>query len=153
VYSENNTSLFEKMPSKFISESAPILSTLEWLCMKIMEVEVNYKVGALKSQRKYERKVYRSGYRPRRFDTRIGTLNLMIPKLRKGGYIPFFVNDEEKAEIVLLNIIQEAYTDDISVSKIGKATKILGIDFISDDQISQITSGLKKQVNEFKNMP
>ena len=147
MHIKNDTSSFEKMPT----ELTPILPTLEWLCTELMEVEVNSKAGASKSERKSDRNVYRSGYRSRQFNTKIGIVHLMVPKLRKGGYVPFFVNDKKKSETILLNIIQDAYTDEISVCKINQATKILGIDYITDEQISNLTFGLKKQVNEFKN--
>ena len=85
-----NTASFEKMLPRFMSEPDPMLSMLEWLCHKLMEVEVDTKVGAVKGEHSKDRFGYRSGTRVRRFDTRMGTMYLLVPKIRKGGYIPFF---------------------------------------------------------------
>lgn len=148
---KNSTLSFEEMLLEFIGETDPMLSMLEWLCSKMMEAEIASKVGASKSERSDKRLAYRSGYRPRRFDTRMGTMYLMVPKLRKGGYIPFFVNEKKRSEIALLNVIQEAYINGVSTRKIEKLAKSLGVDSISHGQVSNITRDLNKQVDEFKN--
>lgn len=64
---------------------------LQWLCEQFMDVEVSAKIKASKSEQKGLREGYRSGFRVRRFDTRMGTMYLFVPELRKGGYIPFLV--------------------------------------------------------------
>ncbi|TCS82054.1 mutator family transposase [Pectinatus cerevisiiphilus] len=74
---------------QFMTEDDPMLAMLKWFCEKLMETEVNAKINAAKSKRTDERSGYRSGYRVRRYDTRLGTMYLFVPKLRKGGYIPF----------------------------------------------------------------
>jgi len=60
-----------------------------------MEIEFSLKIGAVKSERSSERNGYRAGYRDRRFDTRMGTMYLVVPKLRKGGHMPFFVTEKK----------------------------------------------------------
>ena len=77
-----------------MSEQDPMLSMLQWLCEQMMEAEVSAKIQAQKSERTDARTGYRSGYRVRRFDTRMGTMYLFVPKLRKGGYVPFFVTEK-----------------------------------------------------------
>jgi len=67
------------------------------MTQKLVEVEVAHKIGAEKGKHETNRVTYRSGIRVRRFDTRLGTLYLVIPKLRKGGYIPFFVTERNGA--------------------------------------------------------
>jgi transposase-like protein len=99
----NSTVSFEKMLMKFISEEDPMQSMLKWLCERLMEVEVESKLCAEKSERNKERQGYRSGYRVRRFDTRMGTMYLMVPKIRNGGYIPFFVEAKKRSEAALMN--------------------------------------------------
>lgn len=74
---------FEKMLMKFVSDDDPMLSMLKWLCERLMEAEVESKLGAEKSERSEGRQGYRSGYRIRRFDTRMGTMYLMVPKITK----------------------------------------------------------------------
>ena len=152
VYS-NSTVIFEKMLMKFMSEADPMLSMLKWLCEQLMEAEVTSKVNAAKSERTPERSGYRSGYRVRRFDTRMGSIYLFVPKLRKGGYIPFFISEKKRSEVALMNVIQEAYINGVSTRKIEKLAKSLGIDSISRSQVSEITKELNDQVAAFRNRP
>ena len=152
VYS-NSTVSFEKMLIKFMSEDDPMLAMLKWLCEQLMEAEVTSKVNAAKSERTPERTGYRSGYRVRRFDTRMGSIYLFVPKLRKGGYIPFFVSEKKRSEVALMNVIQEAYINGVSTRKIEKLVKSLGIDSISRSQVSEITKELNDQVAAFRNRP
>lgn len=152
VYSNTNAN-FEKMLLQFMSEDDPMLSMLKWLCEQLMEAEVTFRVNAAKSERCPERSGYRSGYRVRRFDTRMGTLYLFVPKLRNGGYIPFFVSEKKRSEVALMNVIQEAYINDVSTRKIEKLAKGLGIDSISRSQVSQITKELNDQVAAFRECP
>lgn len=142
---------FEKMLMKFIADEDPMLSMLKWLCEKLMEVEVEAKLGAEKSERCTGRQGYRSGYRIRRFDTRMGTMYLMVPKIRNGGYIPFFVEAKKRSEAALMSVIQEAYVNGVSTRKIDKLTKTLGIESISRGQVSAITKELNEQVDSFRN--
>lgn len=152
VYSNSNVN-FEKMLLQFMTEDDPMLSMLKWLCEQLMEAEVTSKVNAAKSERNPERTGYRSGYRVRRFDTRMGTMYLFVPKLRSGGYIPFFVNEKKRSEVALMNVIQEAYINGVSTRKVEKLAKSLGIDSISSSQVSQITKELNDQVAAFRERP
>lgn len=149
VYPNSNVP-FEKMLMKFISESDPMLAMLQWLCEKLMEAEVESKLGAEKSERIASRQGYRSGYRVRRFDTRMGTMYLMVPKIRNGGYVPFFVDAKKRSEAALLSVIQEAYVNGVSTRKIDKLTKALGIESISRSQVSAIAKDLNEQVDAFR---
>ncbi len=121
----NSTLPFEKMLLKFVTEKDPMLEMLKWLCEQLMEAELSSQIGADKSERSDLRNGYRAGYRPRRFDTRMGTMYLMVPKPRKGGYIPFFVTERKRSEAALMNVIQEAFINGVSTRKIGKARKKL----------------------------
>lgn len=82
---------------QFMAMEDPMLGMLEWLCSRMMEIEVTQQVGAYKNEQNKERSSHRSGYRPRRLDTRMGTVYLMVPKVRKGGYIPFFVTERKRS--------------------------------------------------------
>jgi transposase-like protein len=141
---------FEKMLMKFISEEDPMQSMLKWLCERLMEAEVESKLCAEKSEQNKERQGYRSGYRVGRFDTRMGTMYLMVPKIRNGGYIPFFVEAKKRSEAALMNVIQEAYVNGVSTRKIDTLTKTLGIESISHSQVSAITKDLNEQVEAFR---
>ena len=146
----NSTLPFEKMLMKFVTDEDPMQAMLKWLCEKLMEAEVDAKLGVEKSERSTERQGYRSGYRVRRFDTRMGTLYLMVPKLRNGGYIPFFVEAKKRSELALMNVIQEAYVNGVSTRKIEKLTKSLGIESMSRSQVSIIAKELNEQVESFR---
>lgn len=152
AYSNNKLNL-EKMLLKFLADEDPMLSMLKWLCEQLMEIEVSAKINAIKSERTPERTGYRSGYRVRRFDTRLGTMYLFVPKIRNGGYIPFFVTEKKRSEAALINVIQEAYINGVSTRKIEKLAKNLGIDSISRSQVSQITKELNDQVAAFRQRP
>jgi transposase-like protein len=134
-----------------MSEPDPMLSMLEWLCEQLMEAEISAKVGAGKSEHTSERDTYRSGYRPRRFDTRMGTIYLMVPKVRKGGYIPFFVSDRKRSEAALVQVIQEAMINGVSTRKMDRLAKSLGIENLSRSQVSNMAKELDEQVEVFRN--
>lgn len=87
---KNHTTNLTELLLQCVAQPDPMLSMLEWLCAQLMEAEVSQQLGAKKSERAESRSGYRCGYRPRRLDTRMGTMYLMVPKVRQGGYIPFF---------------------------------------------------------------
>ena len=152
AYSHSNKN-FEKMLLQFITEEDPMLAMLKWLCEQLMEAEVTAKINASKSERTPQRSGYRSGYRVRRFDTRLGTMYLFVPKIRNGGYIQFFVTERKRSEVALMNVIHEAYINGVSTRKIERLAKSLGIDSISRSQVSQITKELNEQVQAFRERP
>ena len=133
-----------------VAQPDPRLSMLEWLCTQLMEAEVNQQLRAGKSERTDGRCGYRSGYRPRRLDTRMGTMYLMVPKVRQGGYIPFFVTERKRSEAALIQVVQEAFIQGVSTRKMEKLAKRLGIENLSRSQVSEMTKGLNEQVNEFR---
>jgi putative transposase len=145
-----STLSFEKMLLKFMSEPDPMLSMLEWLCHRMMDVEVASKLGASKNEHSDKRKGYLSGTRVRRFDTRMGTMYLLVPKVRKGGYVPFFVTEKKRSEQALLQVVQEAFVNGISTRKIERLAKSLGIESISASQVSEINKELNEQIKEFR---
>jgi putative transposase len=101
--------LLRKALLGFISEPDPVLAMLQWIAQQMMLIEAEAKVGAEKGKHAKDRKTHFSGARVRRMDTRLGTLYLYIPKLRKGGYIPFFVTERKRSELALIALIQEAF--------------------------------------------
>lgn len=149
AYHKNTLSL-EKMLLKFLAEPDPMLAMLEWLCHQLMEVEIENKLNAGKGEHSPERVGYRSGTRVRRFDTRMGTMYLLVPKVRKGGYVPFFVTERKRSEQALMQVVQEAFINGGSTRKIERLAKSLGIESISAGQVSHINKGLNEQVAEFR---
>ncbi|NLX83215.1 MAG: IS256 family transposase [Clostridiales bacterium] len=138
---------------QFMGMEDPMLSMLEWLCAQMMEAEVSNQIGAEKHEQSRERISHRCGFRPRRLDTRMGTMYLMVPKVRNGGYIPFFVTERKRSEAALIQVVQEAFVQGVSTRKMEKLAKSLGIEGISRSQVSEMTKGLNDQVDEFRNRP
>jgi len=85
---------------EFITEEDPILAMLEWTAQQMMQMEAEARVGDEKGKQNREKKTHFSGSSVRRMDTRLGTMYLFIPKLRKGGYIPFFFTERKRSEKV-----------------------------------------------------
>ncbi len=131
----------------------PMLNMLEWLCRQLMEVEVSNRLGAGKHEQNQERTSHRCGFRPRRLDTRMGTMYLLIPKVRNGGYIPFFITERKRSEAALVQVVQEAFVQGVSTRKMEKLARSLGIEGISRSQVSEMTRGLNEQAEEFRNRP
>jgi transposase-like protein len=111
------------------------------------------KVGAPKGKHSKERKSKCSGYRVWWLNTRVGTIYLLVPKVRKGGYIPFFVTERKRSEVALLSLVQEAFVNGVSTRKIERLAKSLGIEGVSASQVSEITKGLDERVEEFRTRP
>jgi transposase-like protein len=145
--------LFRKVLLGFITEQDPVLAMLEWVAQMMMLIEAESKVGAEKGKHTKDRKTYFSGARIRRMDTRLGTLYLYIPKLRKGGYIPFFITERKRSELALMTLIQEAFINGVSTRRIERLAKAIGIENISASQVSEITKGLEEQVMAFRTRP
>ncbi|BCD67090.1 transposase [Nitratiruptor sp. YY08-26] len=83
--SKKELKIFKEIMTQFVLEEDPLLAMLKWMMEQLMKIESEIKVGAKKGEHNSERKSYFSGYRPRRFDTRSGTVYLKIPEIRKRG--------------------------------------------------------------------
>jgi transposase-like protein len=81
----------------------------------------------------------------------MGTIYLMVPKVRNGGYIPFFITERKRSEAALIQVIQETYVQGVSTRKIEKLARTLGIENISRSQVSEMTKGLNEQAETFRN--
>jgi len=133
-----------------ITEKDPVLAMLEWVAHQMMLIEAEAKVGAEKGKHSRHRKTYFSGARVRRMDTRLGTIYLYVPKLRKGGYVRFFVTERKRSELALAALVQEAFINGISTRRIERLAQALGIENISASQVSEIKKGLEEQVEHFR---
>jgi transposase-like protein len=76
----------------------------------------------------------------------LGKIYLVVPKLRKGGYIPFFVTERKRSEAALVEAVQEAYINGVSTRKIEQLAKKLGVETLSASQVSELNKGLDEQV-------
>jgi putative transposase len=145
--------LLRKVLLGCISEADPILAMLRWVTDQMMQIESEAKVGAEKGAHCGERKTYFSGTRVRRMDTRLGTIYLLVPKLRKGGYVPFFISERKRSEQALIAVVQEAFINGVSTRKIERLAKAMGIENISAGQVSEINKELTAQADSFRKRP
>ena len=123
---------------------------VQLLAQELMEAEVTELVGAEPHQRTAGRATYRNGYRDREWDTRVGTLELQIPKLRQGTYFPSLLEPRRRHERALLSVVQEAYIHGVSTRAVDNLAEALGIKSISKDQVSRICKELDAQVPAFR---
>jgi len=125
-------------------------STLEIL----MSAEAEALCGAGYRERSEDRQNHRNGYRPRQFDTRLGSLDLDVPKLRHGSYYPdWLLQPRRRVEKALVTVVCEAYVNGISTRRMEKLVEALGIKSLSKSQVSEMTRELDQVVADFRNRP
>lgn len=125
----------------FLREAVAVLAEA------VMDAEVTAQVGAGYGERSEERTTRRNGYRPRRWDTRVGTIGLQIPKLRQGTYFPALLEPRRRAERALLSVVQQAYVEGVSTRRVDDLVRSLGCEGISKSQVSRICSELDSVVS------
>jgi len=145
--------LFKKALLQFITEPDPFLAMLKWVMTEMMRIETEAKVGAAKGKHSKERTTHFSGGRARRVDTRMGTVYLVVPKVRKGGYVPFFISERKRSEQALIAVVQEAFINGVSTRKIERLAHAMGIENISASQVSEFNKELDSQVADFQGRP
>ncbi|MBU6429543.1 MAG: IS256 family transposase, partial [Cyanobacteria bacterium REEB65] len=118
-----------------------------------MEAEVGALLGVERYEHSEDRDNYRNGYRARRWDTRVGTIDLAIPKLRKGSYMPGFLEPRRRSEQALLSVVQEAYVHGVSTRKVEDLVQAMGIDGLSRSEVSRICAALDEDVQQFRERP
>jgi putative transposase len=137
------------------SEHGDVLrDSLAWLVEELMNAEATALAGAELGERAPDRRqTQRNGYRQRRWDTRVGALELAIPKLRQGSYFPSFLEPRRRAEQALVAVVQEAYVNGISTRKVDRLVEQLGLQGMSKDTVSRLCRGLDQQVQVFRERP
>jgi transposase-like protein len=127
---------------------------LERVASELMGAEADALCGAPYGERSPERVNQRNGYRARRWDTRAGTIELEIPKLRSGSYFPdWLITPRRRAERALMTAIADAYLAGVSTRRVDKLVRTLGIEGISKSQVSEIAKDLDEVVEAFRARP
>lgn len=141
--------------SKLLTEDdADILRDgVQALAQMLMDIEVSSKIGAAPYERSEGRTAYRNGYRTRSWDTRVGTVELRIPKVTAGTYFPSLLEPRRRAEKALHAVIVEAYVKGVSTRKVDDLVRALGIDGISKSEVSRICRSLDDDVKAFLSRP
>jgi putative transposase len=126
---------------------------LHFAAQRLMEIDVEALCGAGYGDRATPRENSRNGYRDRAWETRSGTVDLRIPKLRKGSYFPGFLEPRRTSEKALTAVIQEAYIQGISTRSVDELVKAMGMTGISKSQVSRLCSEIDERVQAFLNRP
>lgn len=121
----------------------------ETVLQMLMEADVDGHVGAGRHERHPDRLNYRNGYRDRALDTRLGTLNLRIPKLRQGSYFPPFLEARKTSEKALVAVIQEAWIGGVSTRRVDELVQAMGLSGISKSTVSKLCRDIDERVNAF----
>ena len=119
----------------------------------LMEADVDGLIGAGRHERAENRTTWRNGYRDRSLDTRIGTLNLKVPKLRQGSYFPGFLEARKMSEQALVAVIQEAWIGGVSTRRVDDLVQAMGLNGISKSTVSKLCKDIDERVGEFLNRP
>jgi transposase-like protein len=128
-------------------------SVAESVLQLIMEADVEGLIGAGRFERSAERATWRNGYRERSLDTRLGTLNLKIPKLRTGAYFPGFLEPRRTVEKALVSVIQEAWIAGVSTRRVDELVQAMGMSGISKSSVSKLCKDIDERVNAFLRRP
>ena len=151
---ETSMSLDELVRKLMGDDHADVLrESLAWFVRELMEVEVATQIGADLHEKSAERTTHRNGYRERLWQTRAGSVELAIPRLRAGSYFPSFLEPRSRSEKALVAVIQEAYVNGVSTRKVERLVTQLGLSGISKSAVSRLCAGLDEQVRIFRERP
>ena len=120
------------------------------LAQELMEIELEQHVGAARHERTAERSGYRNGTRERTWDTRVGTLELQVPRVRDGSFFPSLLEPRRRAERALVGVVQEAYVQGVSTRRVDDLVQALGMQGISKSQVSRLCAELDNEVERFR---
>jgi len=128
--------------------------TAQWLIQQLIEADVSQQIGAKPYERTEERKTHRNGSRPRTLETRLGELEIKIPKLREGTYYPdWLLQRKRPAERALLGVVMEAYVNGVSTRKMQRIVQELGLEKMDKSKVSRINKELDERVRKFLGRP
>ena len=135
------------------SDADLLREMIGYAAQRLMELDVEGLTGAGHGERSTDRLNHRNGYRDRDWETRAGTVELRIPKLRKGSYFPGFLEPRRMAEKALTAVIQEAYVQGVSTRSVDDLVKAMGMSGISKSQVSRLCGEIDDKIKTFLNRP
>jgi transposase-like protein len=121
---------------------------------ELMDAEITEEIGAAHGEVCPERVTHRNGYRPRPWETRVGEIELLIPRKRQGpAYFPSFLEPRRRSEQAIVAVVLEAYVNGVSTRKVDRLVEQLGIAGMTKDRVSALCRGLDQQVAVFRERP
>jgi len=135
------------------SDATFLREMIGFAAQRLMELETDTLCGAAHGERSPERVNQRNGYRDRDWETRAGTVELRIPKLRRGSYFPGFLEPRRTAEKALTAVIQEAYVQGISTRSVDDLVQAMGCSGVSKSQVSRLCAEIDQRVKAFLSRP
>ena len=135
------------------SDADLLREMIGFTAQRLMALEVEGLTGATYGERSSERMAQRNGYRDRVWETRAGTVELRIPKLRKGSYFPSFLEPRRLAEKALTAVVQEAYVHGVSTRSVDDLVQAMGMSGISKSQVSRLCEEIDEKVKAFLARP
>src|SRR2546423_2105435 len=135
------------------SDATFLREMIGFAAQRVMELESEALCGAGHGERSAERRNQRNGYRERDWETRAGTVELRIPKLRKGSYFPGFLEPRRLAEKALTAVIQEAYIQGVSTRSVDELVRAMGMTGISKSQVSRLCGEIDGKITGFLDRP
>src|ERR1700742_1232653 len=126
---------------------------IQFVAQRMMEMDTESLCAAAYGERSADRANSRNGYRERLWETRAGSVDLKIPKLRKGSYFPGFLEPRRTAEKALTAVVQEAYIQGVSTRSVGELVKAMGMSGISKSQVSRLCCEIDGKIAAFLDRP
>ena len=138
-----------------IDEHADFLrEAVAMVAAQLMEAEISAEIGATRGEVSAERQTHRNGYRPRHWETRVGEIELAVPRKRDGAsYFPSFLEPRRPCEQAIVAVVMEAYVNGVSTRKVDRLVEELGIAGMSKDRVSRLCRDLDERVEAFRNRP
>lgn len=134
---------------QLLAENADVVrESVAFMVRELVEAEVSALIGAELGERSEGRLTHRNGYRHRAWNTRAGQIDVAVPKLRSGSYLPSFLEPRKRHEQALVAVVAEAYVNGVSTRKVDRVVEQMGLS-LSKDQVSAMCRSLDEQVAAF----
>ena len=145
----------EVVAKTLIDEHADFLrEAVAMVAAELMEAEISAQIGAGRSERSPDRATHRNGYRERLWETRVGEIELAVPRKRSGeAYFPSFLEPRRPCEQAIVSVVMEAYVNGVSTRKVDRLVEQLGISSMSKDRVSALCRELDERVTAFRERP
>jgi putative transposase len=152
---EHSMTAAERAAKTVLSEHADVIrDAVALVVAQLMEAEISAEIGAARGEVSDGRLTHRNGYRPRLWETRVGELELLIPRKRSGeAYFPSFLEPRRRSEQAIVAVVMEAYVNGVSTRKVDRLVEQLGIGGMTKDRVSALCRGLDEVVTEFRTRP